>query len=108
MLGAILLAGIVVNNAIILIDFYLRSLSRHADRIDALVEVAGLRFRPILITSLTTIIGMLPLALGLGEGSNIVQPLGIAVSGGLFISTLFTLFVVPCILRFLDLRPRED
>ncbi|OHD76777.1 MAG: hypothetical protein A2V99_02325 [Spirochaetes bacterium RBG_16_67_19] len=108
MLGAILLAGIVVNNAIILIDFYVKSLSRHTSKVDALVEVAGLRFRPILITSLTTIIGMLPLALGLGEGSNIVQPLGIAVSGGLFISTLLTLFVVPCILRFMDLRPREE
>jgi len=76
--------------------------------LEATREAAKLRFRPILITTLTTIIGMLPLALGLGEGSNIVQPLGIAVSGGLAISTLLTLFVVPSILRFMDLRARAE
>ena len=102
MLGTILLAGIVVNNAIIMIDFYLNMRHEHAGRIDALVEVAGLRFTPIVITTLTTIFGMLPIAIGLGEGSNIVQPLGIAVSGGLLISTAFTLFMVPAILSFLN------
>jgi HAE1 family hydrophobic/amphiphilic exporter-1 len=101
MLGTILLAGIVVNNAIILIDFYLKMRHEHSERIEALVEVAGLRFTPIVITTLTTIFGMLPIAIGLGEGSNIVQPLGIAVSGGLLISTLFTLFMVPAILSFM-------
>jgi HAE1 family hydrophobic/amphiphilic exporter-1 len=100
MLGTILLAGIVVNNAIILIDFYLNMRHEHSGRVEALVEVAGLRFTPIVITTLTTIFGMLPIAIGLGEGSNIVQPLGIAVSGGLLISTMFTLFMVPAILSF--------
>jgi multidrug efflux pump subunit AcrB len=103
MLGTILLGGIVVNNAIIMIDFYLRILPHHSDRVDALVETAGLRFIPIMMTMLTTVFGMLPIAIGMGEGANIVQPLGIAVSGGLVISTLFTLFMVPSILRFMRL-----
>jgi HAE1 family hydrophobic/amphiphilic exporter-1 len=101
MLGSILLAGIVVNNAIIMIDFYLKMVGDYENRIDAIVDMAGLRFAPILITTLTTIFGMLPLAIGLGEGSNIVQPLGIAVSGGLMISAIFTLFMVPSILSFM-------
>jgi HAE1 family hydrophobic/amphiphilic exporter-1 len=104
LLGTILLAGIVVNNAILLIDFYIKTADHHESRVDSLVRAAGLRFAPIVITMLTTILGMLPLAVGLGEGSNIVQPLGIAVSGGLLVSTLFTLYVVPSILRFME-RP---
>jgi len=107
MLGTILLAGIVVNNAIIMIDFYLRQLAEQEDRTEALVEAARIRFTPIVITTLTTIFGMLPIAVGLGEGSNIVQPLGIAVSGGLAISTLFTLFVIPIILSFMRLGGRS-
>jgi HAE1 family hydrophobic/amphiphilic exporter-1 len=108
MLGTILLGGIVVNNAIIMIDFYLKILPNHQDRIDALVETAGLRFTPIVMTMLTTVFGMLPIALGMGEGSNIVQPLGIAVSGGLLISTLFTLFMVPSILSLMNLKPSTE
>jgi HAE1 family hydrophobic/amphiphilic exporter-1 len=104
LLGTILLAGIVVNNAILLIDFYLKMADHHESRVDALLRAAELRFAPIIITMLTTILGMLPLAVGLGEGSNIVQPLGIAVSGGLLVSTLFTLFVIPSVLRFMG-RP---
>ncbi|ORC31147.1 hypothetical protein B4O97_17185 [Marispirochaeta aestuarii] len=107
LLGTILLAGVVVNNAIIMIDFYLRISSHHESKTDAITIAAGLRFPPIIITMLTTILGMLPLAIGLGEGSNIVQPLGIAVSGGLFISTLFTLFVVPAILSFIPKEQKE-
>lgn len=108
LLGAILLSGIVVNNAIIMIDFYLKMLGKYNSRIDALVDIAAIRFSPIIITMLTTVFGMLPIAVGMGEGSNIVQPLGIAVSGGLLISTLFTLFMVPCILNFMNLKREED
>lgn len=104
LLGTILLAGIVVNNAILMIDFYLRILPDYDNKIDALISTAGLRFAPILITTMTTIFGMLPIAIGIGEGSNIIQPLGIAVSGGLMISTLFTFFIVPSILRFINIR----
>jgi HAE1 family hydrophobic/amphiphilic exporter-1 len=98
LLGTILLGGIVVNNAIIMIDFYLKSRSEYDDYKNALVTTAGIRFQPVLITTLTTIFGMLPLAIGIGEGSNILQPLGIAVSGGLFVSTLFTIFAVPSLI----------
>jgi HAE1 family hydrophobic/amphiphilic exporter-1 len=96
-----------VNNAIVMIDFYLQILPNAPSRLDALVETAGLRFTPIMITSITASIGMLPIALGLGEGANIVQPLGIAVSGGLIVSTMFTLFVVPSIMSLMNLAPRE-
>ena len=98
MLGTILLGGVVVNNAIIMIDFWLKSRDRYRDGYEALEETAAIRFQPIVITTLTTILGMLPIALGLGEGSNILQPLGIAVSGGLLISTIFTLYIVPSLL----------
>jgi hydrophobic/amphiphilic exporter-1 (mainly G- bacteria), HAE1 family len=104
LLGAILLSGIVVNNAIILIDFYRTSIGEYANRMDALIETARIRFRPIVITTLTTIVGMLPIAIGFGEGSNVIQPLGIAVSGGLLVSTTLTLFVVPAILSLVRLR----
>ena len=107
MLGTILLGGIVVNNAIIMIDFYLKMLPNFDDKIDALIETAGIRFTPIIITMLTTVFGMLPIAIGLGEGSNIIQPLGIAVSGGLLISTVFTLFMVPSILSLIKVKPAE-
>jgi HAE1 family hydrophobic/amphiphilic exporter-1 len=107
MLGTILLAGIVVNNAILMIDFYLKLGPDYGNTIDALVETSGLRFTPVVITMLTTICGMLPIAIGIGEGSNIVKPLGIAVSGGLLVSTLFTLFMVPSILSLMNLRPEK-
>jgi HAE1 family hydrophobic/amphiphilic exporter-1 len=97
MLGVILLNGIAVANSIILVDFLNRlvdeGLSPHA----AALEAARTRLRPILMTSLTTTLGMLPIALGLGEGGRILQPLGIAVSGGLGVSMLLTLFVVPAL-----------
>ena len=107
LLGAILLSGIVVNNAIIFIDFYKTSLGEHKSRIDALVETARVRFRPILITTLTTIAGMLPIAIGMGEGSNVIKPLGIAVSGGLLVSTTLSLFVVPAILSLVRLKSEQ-
>ncbi|MBN2658395.1 MAG: efflux RND transporter permease subunit, partial [Spirochaetales bacterium] len=98
LLGTILLGGVVVNNAIILIDFYLKSRLDFSDYRQALSHAARIRFQPILITTLTTIFGMLPLAIGMGEGSNILQPLGIAVSGGLLVSTLFAIYAVPSLL----------
>ena len=97
LLGAILLSGIVVNNSIILIDFFLVR-RREMEKTEALVQSATIRLRPILITSLTTIAGMLPIAIGLGEGSSVIKPLGIAVAGGLTVSTLMTLYVVPTII----------
>jgi HAE1 family hydrophobic/amphiphilic exporter-1 len=91
-----------------MIDFYLKTLPNFDNKLEALIETAGLRFTPVVITTLTTIFGMLPIAIGLGEGSNIIQPLGIAVSGGLLISTLFTLFMVPSILSMMRIKPAAE
>lgn len=99
LLGAILLSGIVVNNSIIMIDFYIVR-RKQLDRTEALVKSAVVRLRPILITSLTTVFGMLPIAIGMGEGASVIKPLGIAVSGGLTVSTLLTLYVVPAVISF--------
>ena len=94
-LGVILLNGIAVANSIILVDFIKRLVDGGASPKEAAIEGAKKRLRPILITSLTTVLGMLPIAVGLGEGGRILQPLGIAVSGGLWVSMLLTLFLVP-------------
>lgn len=96
LLGVILLAGIVVNNAILLIEYAEQGRrERGLSRAQAVVEAGGVRLRPILMTTLTTLFGMLPLALGIGQGSELMQPLAIAVVGGLSVSTFLTLFVVP-------------
>lgn len=107
-LGVILLNGIAVANSIILVDFMKRLYARGMEPVAAAVEAAKTRLRPILITSLTTILGMLPIALGFGEGGKILQPLGITVSGGLWVSTLLTLFIVPAIYAtYLEWRRAE-
>jgi HAE1 family hydrophobic/amphiphilic exporter-1 len=97
-IGVIMLAGIVVNNAIILIDH--ANLLRRRDGMEvipALMETGRRRLRPIMMTSLTTVLGLIPLALGLGEGGESQASLGRAVIGGLTTSTFITLFVVPSI-----------
>jgi len=96
LLGVILLAGIVVNNAILLVDFVEQR--RRDDNVpmeEAVIEAGAVRLRPILMTTTTTAFGMLPLALGIGSGTELMQPLAIAVVGGLTLSTFLTLFVVP-------------
>ncbi|MDT8340338.1 MAG: efflux RND transporter permease subunit [Longimicrobiales bacterium] len=95
-LGVILLAGIVVNNAILLVEYVEQGRARGLSAVDAVVQAGAVRLRPILMTTLTTAFGMLPLALGIGEGSELMRPLAVAVVGGLSLSTVLTLFVVPC------------
>jgi hydrophobic/amphiphilic exporter-1 (mainly G- bacteria), HAE1 family len=94
-IGAIVLAGVVVNNAIVLVDTINRKRAGGAALVEATHEAARLRLRPILITTLTTALGLLPLALGLGDGSEIQQPLAITVIAGLLSSTFLTLVVIP-------------
>lgn len=96
LLGVILLAGIVVNNAILLVE-YVEQFRVNSGRtiLEAVVEAGVVRLRPIIMTTLTTIFGMLPLALGIGQGSELMRPLAIAVVGGMSVSTFLTLFVVP-------------
>jgi len=97
-LGLILLVGIVVNNAIVLVE-YINSLrkEKHFAVYDAVIEGASLRIRPILMTSLTTIVGLLPLVFGWGEGLEMLKPLAVTVVGGMSVSMLLTLFVIPSI-----------
>lgn len=97
LLGVILLNGIAVANSIMLVDFLTRLVEKGLTPHAAALEAARTRLRPILMTSLTTTLGMLPIALGFGEGGRILQPLGIAVSGGLGVSMLLTLYIVPAL-----------
>jgi HAE1 family hydrophobic/amphiphilic exporter-1 len=95
-IGVIILAGIVVNNAIVLIDAVNLQRGRGSGVHEALVHAGALRLRPILMTTLTTVLGLLPMALGLGDGAALRQPLAVAVIGGLGLSTALTLLVIPC------------
>lgn len=101
-MGLILLVGIVVNNGIILIDFIKQERERCCDKVQAVVRAAPMRLRAILITALSTLIGAIPAALKLSEGSESRQPMSVAIFGGLFTSTLLTLFVVPVVYLILD------
>ena len=97
MLGAIMLIGIVVKNGIVLIDYIHLLRERGLSVITAVVEAGKSRLRPVLMTTLTTILGMLPMAIGTGQGSEMWQPMGIAIIGGLLVSTVMTLVVVPSV-----------
>lgn len=95
--GAVLLVGIVVNNAIIMVELANQIRERTGlDRRTAMLKAAPQRLRPVLMTTITTVLGMLPLALGLGQGGEFLQPLGIVVFSGLALATVLTLFVIPC------------
>jgi HAE1 family hydrophobic/amphiphilic exporter-1 len=97
LIGSIMLVGIVVKNGIVIVDFMNLQRERGMNMLDAVMSAGKSRLRPVLMTSLTTILGMLPLAMGTGEGSEIWQPMGIAVVGGLTFSTILTLLVIPAI-----------
>ncbi len=95
--GAVLLVGIVVNNAIIMVELANQIREREqVDRRTAILKAAPQRLRPILMTTITTVLGMFPIALGVGEGSEFLQPLGVVVFSGLSLATLLTLFIIPC------------
>jgi multidrug efflux pump subunit AcrB len=95
--GAVLLVGIVVNNAILMVELANQIREREqCDRTTAILQAAPQRLRPILMTTITTVVGMFPLALGLGQGGEFLQPLGIVVFSGLALATLLTLLIIPC------------
>jgi HAE1 family hydrophobic/amphiphilic exporter-1 len=102
MIGAVMLAGIVVKNAIVLIDAVNMLRGEGMSREDALIEAGLRRMRPILMTTATTILGLLPMAIGLGEGAELRAPLAVTVIGGLSVATILTLFVIPVIYTLLD------
>ena len=101
-IGLIMLAGIVVNNAIVLVD-YINTLRRQGlEKIEAIVRASSVRLRPILMTTTTTVLGLLPMALGLGEGAEIRTPMALTVIAGLASSTLLTLIVIPTVYVLVD------
>jgi HAE1 family hydrophobic/amphiphilic exporter-1 len=105
-LGAVMLAGIVVDNAIVLIDGVNQLRAQGLSRHEALIEGGLSRLRPILMTSACTVLGLLPMALGLGEGAELQAPLAITVIGGLTLGTVLTLLVIPVVYTLLD-RTKE-
>ena len=104
LIGAIVLSGVVVNNAIVLVDTINRLRETGLSRTEAIIAASKLRLRPILITTLTTALGLLPLALGYGEGSEIQQPLAVTIIAGLTTSTLLTLIFIPLLYKLFTER----
>jgi len=102
MVGIIMLSGIVVNNALVLIDYIKLLIARGSNRRDAIIEAGRTRLRPIFMTSMTTMLGMLPLALGIGQGSEMYQSMAIAVIFGLMVSTLLTLVIIPVLYELVE------
>ncbi|PJK18025.1 MFS transporter [Chryseomicrobium excrementi] len=106
-IGILILVGIVVNNGIVLVDTINSRKEEGMPSFDAIVSSSKDRIRPILMTALTTILGLVPLALGIGEGTEINQPMAIVVIGGLTSSTFFTLYIIPIIYSLLDKETRK-
>lgn len=107
-IGILVLVGIVVNNGIMLVDFINQRKDEGYSTFEAIVSSTRDRVRPILMTALTTILGLLPLAVGIGEGTEINQPMGIVVIGGLISSTFLTLYVIPVIYSLFDRETRRQ
>ncbi|HHT9126438.1 MAG TPA: efflux RND transporter permease subunit [Candidatus Brocadiia bacterium] len=102
LIGVVMLSGIVVNNAIVLIDCINRRRQEGLERREAIIEAGKMRLRPILMTTLTTILGLIPLSLGIGKGAELRSPMGITVIGGLAASTILTLVVIPTVYELFE------
>ena len=97
MIGFVLLAGIIVNNGIVLVDTINQLRESGYEFEEAILTAGTMRVRPILMTALTTILGLSTMAIGLGQGAEMMQPMAIVTEGGMLYGTLLTLIVVPCI-----------
>jgi multidrug efflux pump subunit AcrB len=102
LIGIVLLLGIVTKNSILLVDYTIINMQEGMTQRAALVDACTSRLRPILMTSLATIAGIIPLALGIGAGAEVRQPMGVAIMGGFTTSTLLTLVVVPVLFTYVD------
>lgn len=101
-MGIIALSGIVVNDSIVLIDFINRKMAEGGDRIAVIVEASKIRLRPILLTSITTILGLMPLALGIFGKEKMLTPMAISIVWGLSFSSILTLLIIPCLYAIVD------
>ena len=106
-MGAIMCMGVATANSILVISFAKERLLNHGDPMTAAIEAGATRFRPVIMTALAMIIGMIPMALGLGDGGEQNAPLGRAVIGGLLCATVATLFFVPSVFALLHGRSRN-
>lgn len=102
LIGVVILVGIVVNDAIVKVDFINQARQRGADLRAAILEAGRVRLRPIVMTTVTTVLGLLPMALGIGRGSDLRAPLAIAVIGGLLVATALTLILVPVVYQTIE------
>lgn len=107
-IGIIMLAGIAVNNSILLVDAANKGKEAGLSLTEAVKAAAQQRIRPILMTSLTTILALLPMCFGFGEGASLRSPMALAVIGGLFTSTIMTLIVIPCVYYIFDKKVKKD
>jgi HAE1 family hydrophobic/amphiphilic exporter-1 len=101
-LGLIVLSGIAVNDAILLVQAARQLMAEGMERKKALARAASIRLRPIIMTSATTVLALLPLAIGIGEAAQLRAPLALTIIGGLITSTLSSLLVIPCLYLLLD------
>ncbi len=102
LIGIVILVGIVVNDAIVKVDFIVQARERGAELRAAIMEAGRVRLRPIVMTTVTTVLGLTPMALGIGRGADLRAPLAIAVIGGLIVATLLTLIVVPVLFSLVE------
>lgn len=105
MLGFVMLCGIIVNNGIVLVDYINQLRTEGMERREAIAQAGAMRMRPIFMTSITTILGLIVMALGVGNGAEMMQPIAIVCIGGLVYATILTLFVIPCLY---DLMNKKD